>query len=811
MLSPLSGLIVPVTQVPDPVFANGLAGNGIAIDPTEGKVLAPCDGKILNLHPSRHALTLALEDGSQLLIHIGIDTVKLRGQGFTARVKNGEQVKRGQLLIEFDLDAVALAATSLISPVILVEPKDADLKFTNVVQVSAGKDELFSFASPAAKATAESTDFNDAVGSRPIRVTDPTGLHARPAAVIANLASQYGSNIQIELNGRKANAKSLIGIMGLEIAGNATVRFWASGSDAKIAIEALEENLGSSQQPSSETALASKTSFKGVVGSKGRAAGRVHFLKRQVTTEDHSSSPSEEKTKLKEALKQAKDELHLVEKSMREELGSDGAAIFAAHRGLLDDPDLLSKAFDEIQRGRSAAQAWQLSVSHFSAKLLGLKTELLASRASDLQDVGQRVLTKLCGTRSVDFGDLTEDAILVAEDVGPGDLANLRGTRVAGICTTTGGATSHAAIIARALGLPALLGLSKDVLQIAENELAVLDAIKGELKLAPTSIEIEEVQTSNTQTNLQRQQELRDCLKPASTSDGHVVLVAANLSTVHESIQASELGAAGVGLLRSELYFSEKLVEPTEEEQFEFYRTIASKFKEHPTVIRTLDVGGDKPLPYLPMKPEANPFLGERGIRFTLTHERLFRRQIRAIVRAAEFGNVHIMFPMISSLSELIEAKRILEDETRDLKAERIPVGIMIEVPSAALIADQLAREVDFLSIGTNDLTQYTLAMDRTNSNLSKRVDGIHPGVLRLIQLTVEAARRHKKRVGVCGGLAAEPEAIPALLGLGVDELSVSVPAIPSVRAAIRKLSLSECKSLTAKCLGAADASEVLA
>jgi phosphocarrier protein FPr len=336
--------------------------------------------------------------------------------------------------------------------------------------------------------------------------------------------------------------------------------------------------------------------------------------------------------------------------------------------------------------------------------------------------------------------------------------------------------------------------VSKNVLTLKETDVVLLDALNGELKLSPTESELKEVIETNLKVARHRAEELKECSKPTVTADGHLVHVAANLASDQEAVEAFEFSAEGVGLLRTELYFAEKSSEPTENEQFEFYRTVAKKFQDKPVIIRTLDVGGDKPLSYLPMKPEANPFLGERGIRFTFAHENVFRRQLRAIVRAGESGNVHIMFPMITTLAELRSAKKILEEETKNLKAKKIPVGIMIEVPAAAILADQFATEVDFFSIGTNDLTQYTLAMDRTNPGLSSLVDGLNPSVLRLIQMTVEAAHKNGKWVGVCGGMAAEPEAIPVLLALGVDELSVSVPAIPSVRAVIRKLNLADAK-----------------
>lgn len=812
--APLSGVLVLLKDIPDPVFAQGMIGQGLAIDPTEGKLFAPVDGTIINFHPSRHALTLQTGNGVQILIHVGIDTVKLRGQGFKPKVKTGDSVRAGDLLMEFDLDELALQAHSLVTPILVIEPKNATLRFTADGNVQAGLTELFAISTDGASFTADSQPATgDALKSKTIRVQDPTGLHARPAALIAATAQKFVSKIEVELENRRANAKSLIGIMSLEIPGHAKIRFIATGADAASAIQALEDEFGGAASVENQSASVPESSkhLAGATGSKGVVVGRVHHMQRVESRLESlpKGNPDEEEIKLADGLLVAKQGLLALEEEMRKEIGAEKAAIFAAHRGLLEDPDLLKTAFGKIRSGSAAAIAWQNTVTAYVAQLQALKSELFASRAGDLRDVGQRVLNSLTGNSKLSFNELKDETILVAEDLGPSDLAAIAGSKVVGICTTSGGTTSHVSIIARSLGLPALVGVDKAIFNVEEGSLAILDATQGELRLDPTTEEIQSTLKAKIEVSSRRAQDIKTSQLPATTKDGHQVQVAANLTTQAEAIEAISYGAEGVGLLRSELFFLEQPTEPAEEEQFQLYKAVASQFQNHPVIIRTLDIGGDKPLPYLPMRHESNPFLGERGIRFTLNNEDLFRRQLRAIVRAAEYGKVHVMFPMVACLSELKKAKAILQDEARNLSKAVPPVGIMIEVPSAVMIAERLAQEVEFFSIGTNDLTQYALAMDRTSSTLAKQVDGLHPSVLRLIQITTEAAHKYGKWVGVCGGLAGESEAIPILVGLGVDELSVSVPALPTVRAAIRQLSLTECKALAEKCLKAADASEV--
>jgi phosphocarrier protein FPr len=420
------------------------------------------------------------------------------------------------------------------------------------------------------------------------------------------------------------------------------------------------------------------------------------------------------------------------------------------------------------------------------------------------------VLALLTGT-TLQQPDYRPNTILIAEDLTPSDTAALDRSKVVGFCTTRGGATSHVAILARSLGIPALAGTEPASLEIANGTPVVLDGGKGTLRLHPTPEEITRIRAKQQQAEARRKEDLAHAHEPATTIDGKRIEVVANISGLKDALQVAGVGGEGVGLLRSEFLFMERSSAPTEDEQFEAYKAIAQAIGMHPLIMRTLDVGGDKPLAYLPIPKEDNPFLGERGIRVALDRPEILRAQLRAILRASSFGKLSVMFPMVSTLPELRDAKAILAEESAQLGIPSIPTGIMVEVPAAAIMAAQFAREVDFFSIGTNDLTQYTLAMDRGHPKLAPLVDGLSPGVLHLISHTVQGAHAAGRWVGVCGGIASDPHGVPILVGLGVDELSISLPAIPAIKGQIRKLHFGQCRELAQKALAAESATEVRA
>ncbi|MBA3445818.1 MAG: phosphoenolpyruvate--protein phosphotransferase, partial [Gemmatimonadales bacterium] len=552
--------------------------------------------------------------------------------------------------------------------------------------------------------------------------------------------------------------------------------------------------------------------LKGVPASPGVAIGRVFQLRHDdEVLQERAADPSHERRALDAAIAAAHLQLEALQARLATEADADRVAIFAAHQELLEDPEVLDPAAEQIQGGATAGYAWRQAYTQQAERLLALRNELLAGRATDLRDVGRRVLHLLVGRDGAPH-DLPPDSIIVAEDLAPSDAASLDRTRVRGFCTTMGSATSHVAILARGLNIPAVAGIDPRVLDVPAGTRVVLDGDAGTLHREPSAAEEAKIVRRQESSARQHAAELAAAAEPAVTRDGHRVEIVANIGAVEEARRVPEVGGEGVGLLRTEFLFMERRTAPTEDEQAAVYEAIAGALgPERILVIRALDVGGDKPLPYLPMAAEANPFLGERGIRLLLNRPEIFASQVRAILRASRVGKVAIMFPMISTIAEWQAARDVVERERLALDIPALPVGIMVETASAALLADRFALEADFLSVGTNDLTQYTLAMDRTNPRLAPQVDALHPSVLRLIERTVAGAHAHQRWVGVCGALAGDPQAVPVLVGLGVDELSVSVPLVPALKAQVRALSLAECRATAELSVDAADGAEVRA
>jgi multiphosphoryl transfer protein len=830
LIAPLSGHLVPIEQVPDPVFAQKMVGDGISIDPTSQQLLAPCDGEVIQLHPSNHAVTVKTPDGLEVLMHIGLDTVTLRGEGFSPRVKVGDRVQTGDVLIEFDADYVALHARSLLTQVVITNSDQVATFSPYLGIVRAGQDVALELTLAGAGQTPTGTPSGQLITSEAIVIPNPTGLHARPAAVLANLAKKYQSEIRVKLGDRKTNARSVVGLMGLSIDHGDTVFLEAVGPDAEAAIanlsDAVRSGLGEEgSKPVSAPASMVLTDVAappprprsddpnillGVSASPGVAVGYLRQVKRQeIHVEERGDSPNAERRKLEQAIGQAKLEIEALRAKVHGQGNPQKAAIFAAHQELLEDPEIESTTHSAIDKGKSAAYAWKQTFTAQADQLAQLKNELLAQRANDLRDVGERVLRILTGV-STEAIRYPENTILVAEDLTPSDMATLDRSRVLGFCTVAGGATSHVAILARSMDIPAIAGTEPGVLDIPDDTPAILDGSKGKLCLNPSPDAMEQVRQRLVRIKNKRERDFTTKDQPAITTDGYRMEVVANIGSLEDAQKTIEMGGEGVGLLRSEFVFMDRPSAPTEDEQADLYSQIAETLgADRPLIIRTLDVGGDKPLPYLPIPHEENPFLGERGIRIGFDRPEILRTQLRAILRAAKWGNVRVMFPMIARLEEFQMAKAMLEEERQKLGVNPIPVGIMVEIPAAAVIADQFAKAVDFFSVGTNDLTQYTLAMDRGHPKLAPYCDGLDPAVLTLIGVAARAANHHGKWCGICGGIGSDPQAVPLLIGLGVKELSVSIPTIPSIKSQIRELSYTECQKLAEQAVLADSAAAV--
>ncbi|MDP0589737.1 MAG: phosphoenolpyruvate--protein phosphotransferase [Candidatus Endonucleobacter bathymodioli] len=830
LLAPISGPIIPIHEVPDPVFAGRMLGDGIAIDPVDNIVLAPIDAEVIQLHGAHHALTLKTDTGIEILIHVGLDTVALRGEGFSPQVSEGDRVTVGQPLLQFDADYLACHARSLITVIVLISPENVIISNLASGHVCAGNDCLFEIS------TAQGSTSHDTVqklrapdAESTVIILNKEGFHARPSAMLAKQCRDIPSKVILSYNGIDARGDSVTEIMKLNTRFGSTVTIKAWGDDAQTAVTAvitaiesgLGEEIGTStkemppademESPLLDNADSDPRYLQGIIAAPGLSVGHItHIRRRHIEFKEWVSDATAEQNSLNSAITDVCTELHQLVSQLVKADEQQQSDIFNAHLQLLKDPALTETASRLINEGHSSAWSWNNSVNQQVKELQALDNPLLADRAADIDDVGQRVLAELTGF-SQGTENWPENAIPVYLTITPSDILSLDRTRIVGVCSLEGGASSHVAIIARSLCIPFLAGMDSRINDQPNGATVILNADSGHILLSPSDVEIRQCNTQKAVIESAYQAALKTAGENAITRDGVTVEVAANVGSLEEAQEAVKLGATGIGLLRTEFLYLNRSIEPSEDEQTEIYSNILGIMgKERPVIIRTLDVGGDKPLLYLPIPAEANPFLGERGIRVGINRPSLLRRQVRALLRSANAGKLRIMLPMIASLEEFSVVKQLINEECDQFKTTA-ELGIMIEVPSAALMARELAREADFFSIGTNDLTQYTLAMDRGHPRLARRVDSLHPAVLRLIAMTVEGAAAENRWTGICGGIASDVTAVPLLLGLGVDELSVSVPSIPLVKARIRELSLADCHALAKQALTMNDAPQVRA
>ncbi|WP_197383989.1 phosphoenolpyruvate--protein phosphotransferase, partial [Ralstonia pseudosolanacearum] len=552
----------------------------------------------------------------------------------------------------------------------------------------------------------------------------------------------------------------------------------------------------------------------GIGASPGLAIGTVHVMQPGVSAiPDHPVPLATGGDLLDRALADTRAELAALARDTAARLGEAEAGIFKAQAELLGDTDLMTLTCQAMVEGHGVAWSWHHAVERLAERLAALGNPLLAARAADLRDVGRRVLGHLDPALRGTAQALPDGpCILVAQDLSPSDTAALDTRRIAGIVTAQGGPTSHTAILTRTLGIPAVVAAGPAVLDVASGTQAIVDGSGGQLYLDPDAAAVAGAEAWLREDAARAQREQAERGLPARTRDGHAVEIAANVNLPAQAIEAVTLGAEGVGLMRTEFLFLERDHAPDEDAQHEVYAAMLGALGGRPLIVRTLDIGGDKQVPHLNLPKEENPFLGVRGARLLLRRPDLMEPQLRALYRAACGGGpLSIMFPMITSLGEVIALRAACERIRAELDAPAVPLGIMVEVPAAALLADQLAEHVDFFSIGTNDLTQYTLAIDRQHPDLAAEADSLHPAVLRLIQLTVQGAARHGRWVGVCGGLAGDPFGALLLTGLGVHELSMSPRDIPAVKARLRDAHVRQLTELAGQALACASAEDVRA
>nr|WP_314466105.1 phosphoenolpyruvate--protein phosphotransferase [uncultured Novosphingobium sp.] len=659
----------------------------------------------------------------------------------------------------------------------------------------------------------------------------PTGLHARPASAWVEAARASGVRLRVRHGGESADPRSLVSLLQMGLRAGDRVTLSAEGAGARAALDSFaaavrrltarekEDAARAAQKaaapirgwkPESEAQM-----IAGVAASPGLAIGRVHVLAAQaLEVPDRPTDLAGGGTLLNDALTRTRAQMKVLIDDTTRRLGAGDAAIFKAQAELLDDTDLITLTCQLMVEGHGVAWAWHQAVDRIAGQLSALGNPVLAARAADLHDIGRRVLAEI--DPALAAGSLTdlpeEPCVLVAADLSPSDTATLDTARVAGIATALGGPTSHSAILARTLGLPSVVAGGADLLSLAAGATAIVDGDSGRVWLNPSAADLASARDWIAALAEKRAAEEAERSQPAQTRDGHRVEIAANVNRPDQVAYALSQGGEGVGLMRTEFLFLERRDSPGEEEQAAIYRAMAEALDNRPLIVRALDIGGDKQVPHLDLPLEENPFLGVRGARLLLRRPDLLEPQLRALYRAAKAGaDLSIMFPMITSVHELIALRARCEDIRLELDAPTVPVGIMIEVPAAAIQARSLAAHADFFSIGTNDLTQYVLAIDRQNPELAGDAESLHPAVLRMIAATVEGAQAHGRWVGVCGGIAGDPFGAALLVGLGVSELSMTPRDIPGVKARIRGASFDSLRALAAKALDMESAAEIRA
>jgi phosphocarrier protein FPr len=669
-----------------------------------------------------------------------------------------------------------------------------------------------------------------------LSVENPLGLHARPAARFVQTAARFDADVRVTnrtTGAGPANARSLNAVATLGVRQGHQIEVVAWGPEAQAAIDAIgalaADRFGdvesqSSAAARSDAAAAEGTGvvavdgmLSGLPASPGVAVGPARHVRPPdiEIPSGPAGDPKEEWAALEEAIEATRVEISATRATVAARADEQSAAIFDAHLLFLEDEELIAPTRQVIlDAGRGAGQAWKEAVDRVAETWRALDDPYLRERAADVEAVGAQVLANLLGGASA-TPSVAGGGVLIAADLTPADTAGLDPAFVVGIATALGGPTSHSAILARSLGIPAVVGLGRGVLEIAEGATVIVDGEGGTVRPDPDPAHVAEAERRAASFRASEAAARAEATRPATTRDGTSIEVLANVGQPADVVAALDAGAEGVGLLRTEFLFIGREAMPSEHEQEAAYRAIAEPLGGRPLIVRTLDVGGDKPLPYLPVPAEANPFLGLRGLRLGLARPDVLRTQLRAILRVAADHPLKVMFPMVTSLTELRAAKALVEEARREVEGAggRVPsnleVGIMVEVPAAALAAEVFAADVDFFSIGTNDLTQYTLAAERGNERVAGFADALHPAVLRLIRMTARGAASYGRMVGVCGEIAGDPVAVPILVGLGVRELSAAAPAVPRVKRAVRETNLGSARALAERAI-ALDSAEAV-
>lgn len=527
--------------------------------------------------------------------------------------------------------------------------------------------------------------------------------------------------------------------------------------------------------------------IKGISASKGYAIGQVVIKINEdiVITEKKITDVIAEKNKLNQAIELTRKQLNIISEKAEKEVGKDNSSIFESHKMFLDDPEFIGMAELNIETNMvNAEKAFQDIVDNYISIFSAMEDEYMRERGEDIRDVGNRIQANLAGKSYETMNEIGENTVVVARDLTPSDTAQLDKTKVIAFLTDIGGRTSHTAIMARTLEIPAVVGMYDITARVKNGDKVIVDGCEGIVIINPDDKTLEEYKWKKSKFEKKRELLKEFVNIKAVTKNGKQIKVVGNIGKPEDVFKLLENGADGIGLFRTEFLYMDRDSIPTEDEQFESYKYVTQKMGERSVVIRTLDIGGDKKLSYLPMDEEMNPFLGYRAIRLCLGKIDIFKAQLRALLRASSYGNLKIMFPMISSIEEFLKSKEILKECMQELKSEgksfneKLETGIMVEIPAAAVCADELAKHVDFFSIGTNDLIQYTIAADRMNEKVAYLYNPMHPAVLKLIKMTIKAAHAEGKWCGMCGEMAGDETAVPILLEYGLDEFSMSASSI---------------------------------
>ena len=558
--------------------------------------------------------------------------------------------------------------------------------------------------------------------------------------------------------------------------------------------------------------------LKGIAASSGITIAKAYKLETpQITIEKKDSNPQEEIEKFKNALAASRKDIETIKERATGKLSDEELEIFDAHLMVVDDPAMSDEVISMIENEKvNAEYALDVVSNNYISMFESLDDEYMRERAADIKDVTTRIKYHILGVDVADLSLIDQEVIVVAHDLTPSDTAQLDKKFTKGFATEIGGRTSHSAIMARSLEIPAVVGIASVMSEVKHGDLLILDALKGQLIVNPDEKTIEQYQekAEKYQKEVAALKVLKD--KETITTDGHKVEIVGNIGTPDDVAGVIDNGGEGVGLYRTEFLYMNSTELPTEEQQFEAYKKVLVAMNGKPVVVRTLDIGGDKKLPYLPIDPEMNPFLGYRAIRLCLDRKDIFRTQLRALLRASAYGKLRIMFPMIATIDEFVSAKALLEEEKEKLVKEGVEVGLdlqvgmMVEIPAAAVLADEFAKYADFFSIGTNDLIQYSMAADRMSEKVSYLYQPLNPSILRLIKLTIDGAHSQGKWCGMCGEMAGEPDAMAVLMGLGLDEFSMSATSILKARSIANSISYQEMQQLAAKAVKCQRAQEVL-